>query len=263
MRGAETQRRAGAYQGWVAGRGGTRAPGRSWVWLLRPLLTPLVSRALRARFSRREARRLLRDALRDYDHQRSSILREREAGTRFMVHFAALTLGLYRALLARGVGEAEARRWTSEVTWLAYEKMAVIPWALAASTTRNPLRRFKRATNLFRRFPFRAPTYDIVDVPSEEDVVAFDVRRCAVAEFFQARGFASLCVDSWCNLDPPLARKWGARLERTGTLAQGAERCDFRWHVEPRKQGHTLSGDDAPRPCRAGPSCQSRLRCRS
>jgi ubiquinone biosynthesis protein len=233
------------------------------MWLLRPLLTPLASRALRARFSRREVRRLLRDALRDYDHQRSSILREKEAGTRFMVHFAALTLGLYRALLARGVGEVEARRWTCEVPWLAYEKMATVPWVLAASTTRDPLRRFKRATNLLRRFPFRAPTYDIVDVPSEEDVIALDVRRCAVAEYFQARGLASLCVDTWCNLDPPLARKWGARLERTGTLAQGAERCDFRWRVEPRRKRHTLPGDGSPSSCRAGASCQSRLRCRS
>jgi hypothetical protein len=28
-----------------------------------------------------------------------------------------------------------------------------------------------------------------------------------------------------------LARDWGAELERTGTIAGGGERCDFRWRV--------------------------------
>jgi ubiquinone biosynthesis protein len=84
-----------------------------------------------------------------------------------------------------------------------------------------------------------------VDVPGGEDVVAFDVRRCPVAEYFRAQGLSQVCVDAWCNLDLPLARKWGARLERTGTLAQGAERCDFRWHLESKpdtrspRQGET------------------------
>jgi ubiquinone biosynthesis protein len=72
----------------------------------------------------------------------------------------------------------------------------------------------------------------MVDVPAESNVVAFDVRRCPVAEYLSAQGLSELCVEAWCNLDVPLASKWGARLERTGTLAQGAERCDFRWHLE-------------------------------
>ena len=84
--------------------------------------------------------------------------------------------------------------------------------------------RLERATRLFRRFPFRAPSYDIVDVPRGDDVVAFDVRRCPVAEYFQSQGLSQVCVDAWCNLDVPLARKWGARLERTGTLAQSGRR---------------------------------------
>jgi ubiquinone biosynthesis protein len=61
--------------------------------------------------------------------------------------------------------------------------------------------------------------------------VAFDVRRCPVAEHFRAEGLSQLCVESWCNLDYAVAEKWGARLERTTTLAEGAERCDFRWCV--------------------------------
>lgn len=140
--------------------------------------------------------------------------------------------GFYRTLLAQGVTDDDARRLTAGVTWLVYEKMAAVPWALARLTEKTPYDRLRRATQWFRRFPFRAPSYDMVDVPADADVVAFDVRRCPVAEYFQAQGLSHVCVDAWCNLDVPLAKKWGARLERTGTLAQGAERCDFRWRLE-------------------------------
>ena len=48
----------------------------------------------------------------------------------------------------------------------------------------------------------------------------------------QAQRLAQLCVGAWCNIDVALAKKRGARLEHTGTLAQGAERCDFRRRLE-------------------------------
>jgi ubiquinone biosynthesis protein len=200
--------------------------------VLRPLLAPAVRRVLRSRFSRREIRVILDEAFKDYERQRPQVPHEQEVGARLMVHFAALTVGYYRSLRARNVTDEDARRLTADVTWLVYEKMAAVPWLVARLTRVTPYDRLERATQLFRRFPFRAPSYDMVDVPGGHDVVAFDVRRCPVAEYFRAHGLSQVCVDAWCNLDMPLATKWGARLERTGTLAQGAERCDFRWRVK-------------------------------
>ena len=52
-----------------------------------------------------------------------------------------------------------------------------------------------------------------------------------VAEFFAQHDASELCVNTWCNLDFPLAEKWGGRLSRTGTIAMGKERCDFRWRA--------------------------------
>jgi hypothetical protein len=40
---------------------------------------------------------------------------------------------------------------------------------------------------------------------------------------------SDLCIETWCNLDFPLAEMWGGRLERTQTLAAGCEHCDFRF----------------------------------
>lgn len=198
--------------------------------LVRALLTRPARHALGDRFDAQEIRSILTDAFGDYERRRPTLPREKQTGPRWMVHLAALTAGLYRALLERGLAPGEARQRTARVTWLVYERMAAVPWVLARIMGRNPYR-LKRATDLFRRFPFRAPGYDMVDVPSERGVVAFDVRRCPVAEYLRAQGLSELCTDAWCSLDVPLAHKWGAHLERSGTLAQGAERCDFRWRL--------------------------------
>jgi ubiquinone biosynthesis protein len=200
--------------------------------LLRPLITPAARTILRRRFAPEEIAGILDAAFQDYGRQRARLPAEQEVGARLMVHFAALTAAFYRSLRVRNVTDEDARRLTADVTWRVYEKMAAVPWLVARFSRLTPYGRLERATQLFRRFPFRAPSYDMVDVPAGDGVVAFDVRRCPVAEYLRAQGLSQVCVDAWCNLDVPLARKWGARLERTGTLAQGADRCDFRWHVE-------------------------------
>jgi ubiquinone biosynthesis protein len=132
------------------------------------------------------------------------------------------------------IPDEEAARLVSAAAWLVYEKMALPPRVLAWLLRRNPLRRLKMATDLFRWFPFGPPSYQMEDVPAEAGVVAFDVLRCPVAEFFRREGQPELCVRTFCQLDFPLARAWGGTLERTGTIAAGAVRCDFRWRVPPQ-----------------------------
>jgi ubiquinone biosynthesis protein len=95
---------------------------------------------------------------------------------------------------------------------------------------RDRLGRLRFATDLFRSFPFNPPGYLMEDISAPHEV-AFDVRRCPVAEYFRRHGASEVCVATWCNLDYALAEQWGGRLERTGTLAAGADRCDFRWKV--------------------------------
>ena len=112
-----------------------------------------------------------------------------------MVRFAALTAGFYRSLLARRVPEADARRLTANVTRNVYRKMAAVPGPSRASLGRRPTIASTYATELFRAFPFGPPSYDMVDVAADTDVVAFDVRRCPVAEYFRTQGLSRLCSD--------------------------------------------------------------------
>lgn len=198
--------------------------------MLKPWLGRRATAVLRAHHEKARAQEIFEKAFRGVS-QPAALDTEKSAGGRLMVECAALTLSLYRALLEEGLTEAQARAETAEVTAAIYNRMADVPWLLARLSARSPYARLERATRSFRKFPFGAPAYVMEDVPDDERTVAFNVTRCPVAEYFQKEGLPELCVESFCNLDFPLAEKWGARLERTGTLAGSAERCDFRWRV--------------------------------
>jgi hypothetical protein len=199
--------------------------------LLKLLLTPAARQALSRSLRPREVDRALQETWRIYDLLVPNIPKEPTWGGRLMVRLAACAVSLHRALVQMNVPGEESIRLVSAAAWLVYEKMALPPRLLAALITRDPLRRLKTATDLFRWFPFGPPSYRMEDVPAQIAVVAFDVLRCPVAEFFRREGEPELCVRTFCQLDFPLAKAWGGTLERTNTIAAGATRCDFRWRA--------------------------------
>lgn len=86
------------------------------------------------------------------------------------------------------------------------------------------------SVNGFLTFPFGRPGYRFEDV-AQDYGRSLDMRRCPVADYLGTHSAADLCAGSWCNLDYALAEMWGATLQRSGTLAGGAECCDFRFRV--------------------------------
>ncbi|WP_175546969.1 AarF/UbiB family protein [Modicisalibacter ilicicola] len=168
-------------------------------------------------------------------------------GAILTTHLAGATLGLYRALRERDVDKRRAYGLIYDTGWRLYRQMGESPLLLASAYTRDPYKRLKIATELFRLFPFGEPGYRWQDVTAAPGVVAFDCLECPVARFFIQNNEPELCVNTWCNLDFPLAEKWGGHLERTGTIASGASRCDFRWHADMESQGGAQPDDGAPR----------------
>jgi len=120
----------------------------------------------------------------------------------FITHAAALILAMHETLLRHGIAAAESHRLIYDIGWSVYRQMGEPPLLIGAAFTRDPRKRLKLATDMFRNFPFGSPSYE------------------------------------W--LDFPLAETWGGQLKRKGTIASGAEFCDFRWY--PRQ----LSGSRAP-----------------
>jgi len=202
--------------------------------LLRMIL-PLVRRLGRAPLAealgRREAERVLREVASGRHRRSERVAQESSVTGRLMVGLAEVTADLDAALRRRGLSEREARELVTRTTWSIYGRMGRVAAWLARLGGRSGEGRLRRAIALFRRWPFGPPAYEMRDVDAGAGVVAFDVVRCPVAEAFRRRGQVELCKASWCDLDYPLARDWGARLERSTTLVEGAERCDFRWRA--------------------------------
>lgn len=77
-----------------------------------------------------------------------------------------------------------------------------------------------------------ALAYDVIE--QSRDVFAFDVKRCAYAEFYRALGEPELGFLLVCTADFATAEGFGSdvRLTRTQTIMQGADHCDFRYRRE-------------------------------
>ena len=152
-------------------------------------------------------------------------------GAVFTTHAAAFILALHQTLTDHGLKPDESYRLIYQTDWRFYTQMGEPPLLVACVFTRDHRKRLKLATDIFRRFPFGAPSYEWRDVSTTDGAIAFDCLKCPMAEFFAKHDASQLCVETACKLDFPLAEKWGGRLERSGTLASGASRCDFRWYA--------------------------------
>lgn len=107
--------------------------------------------------------------------------------------------------------------------------ISLFSWRLAGLGNREGHSKLLKATQLFRAFPFNSPSFSWEDVQTNNKVVGFNCTKCPVAEYFKERNMSSFCVKTWCKLDYPLAELWDSKLERSGSIASGAEICDFRW----------------------------------
>ncbi len=199
------------------------------VELLPRIMKPLVRQALGDLYSA-EAIDNIVDRVRDhYRGLEPTVPRQETFGGDLMVHMAAFTISIYRTLLDLGHAKDRASRLVYDIAWRAYSRMGDVPWVLSGKFGEDRSR-LKFALDAFLTFPFSSPAYQWQRVDAGEGIYAFDMVRCPVAEYFRSHGLTDLCVQTWCNLDFPLAAQWGgATLERGETLAGGGRRCDFRW----------------------------------
>ena len=231
---AQARRNMAAQQ---AGAGGEARALKS---IVRPLLRWATRRALvgrsrstfspeKGRFTRADVDRIIRQLWRSYDELVPGIPWEPTLGARLNLRLACATVAAHRALVEAGVEKEEAVRLIADVAWEVCGKGAALPGLVARAFARDPVRRLRITTDLVRRFPFNPPGYVIEDVAAADGAVAFDVRRCPVADYFRSHDLGQLCVGTWCSQDYPFAEIWGGRLERSRTLAAGDDHCDFRW----------------------------------
>lgn len=198
--------------------------------LLGPVLSATVRATLRG-YPSVAPRQILDETWDGYEDLVPTIPKQKNFGAALIVRGAALTIAFYQVLIAHGFERTTAQSLVSAATWKIYRVMGRIPWLAARVMTGDPHRRLLLATRMFRRFPFGSPSYLWKDVDGDPGVVGFDCLRCPVAEYFNSQNQAGLCVAMFCELDFPLATQWGAGFARSGSIAGGSARCDFRWRV--------------------------------
>ncbi len=175
----------------------------------------------------------LRDFLgrvwRSFRERAGKIKWQKTVGATIMTRLALLTLIVYEALLTKCV-EEEALELTSKINWIIYSRLANRFWIFTRLFSNRPIVRVKRVMQFFIGcFPYNAPGYEMELLKTGNEAVVFNVKRCPAAEFFDSKDLSKLCIESWCNLDYPLAEKWNVKLERDKTIAGGSEYCNFRF----------------------------------
>jgi len=218
---------------------------------LRSIIDSFARSILECEYTEDEIEGILDEVWSGYDQLAHSVPSQETVGGRFMVHASAVEISMYRVLLLRGQSKERATKIIYDTVWHIYTKMGEVPWDLATLFRNSDYDKLRFATTAFRTFPFSSPSYRWQEIEAEPGVVAFNCLKCPVAEYFQSHNLAELCVNTWCSLDYPLARQWGAELKRTGTIAGGANVCDFRWHAlnAPEEKGsiETFSNDSEQR----------------
>ncbi len=136
---------------------------------------------------------------------------------------AEILMPLYRRLKTE-IGPSRARELLKE----AVDEFATgLGRSIARIEGAHSLDKLRNAVPMFTA----RDAIEIEPMEQSDTVMAFNVRRCRYAELFDELGdreFGRLMV---CGIDPPMTAGIGPdlKLERTQTMMEGADHCDFRW----------------------------------
>lgn len=153
-------------------------------------------------------------------------------GARHLLRISAYAIVLHTALVDCEVESELATALTSDAVCAAIRPSRNALVLVGRLRHRDRLRRALWASSVARRFYYRAPDWLMVNVPIEGGF-GIDVTRCVVAEFFESFGMSEFCQRVICDQDARDAAYRDIVFERSGTLAGGADRCDFRYHLRP------------------------------
>ena len=145
------------------------------------------------------------------------------------VRMAAYLLALERSFIAEGVTQASARELLRTGLFAVMRAIWKVPDAILERVgPKDAIERTRLRQRIAQRLYFRDPDWSMREVAADHGF-GIDVERCVMADYLASHGAASLCADVLCAQDLLMASARGELLERTGTIAGGAARCDFRF----------------------------------
>ncbi len=140
-------------------------------------------------------------------------------------------LAMYRALRARGASKEEAAR-LIHLGEVAFYKSVPMRWVMRLQgrgfLSQRGIDMWRRiaATSQERRYPDDW-VYEVVDGDGSDAGMQLDCIECGAVKYLEREGAPEL-TPFLCWIDYPQFAAMGLRLDRTETIAQGGQRCDFR-----------------------------------
>lgn len=149
-------------------------------------------------------------------------------GAGHLLRIGAYAVALRQALDEVGVDAHRANALISDIVFQTVMPARTALKRLGRLRHRDPMEAANWSSRLARRLYYRSPDWEMHDVPVAGGF-GMDVTRCVVAEYFDSLGMSDLCQAAICEQDVRSATHHGLRFERSGTLAGGSDRCDFRY----------------------------------
>ncbi len=150
-------------------------------------------------------------------------------GAGHLLRIGAYAIALRHALDQIGHDESKANALISDIVFASVMPARTALHRLGRLRHRNAMDAAGWSSRLARRVYYTEPDWEMQDVPVASGF-GMDVNRCVIAEFFQSFDMSDLCQAAICDQDIRSAAHHGLVLTRSGTLAGGSDRCDFRYH---------------------------------
>jgi hypothetical protein len=158
------------------------------------------------------------------------------------LYLTAAWLAMYRSLQGRGATVEEAARLIYLGTASFFDSLPtrwLMRWRGRRMLSPKRMERLRRdaARSQERRYPDDF-VYEWVEGDGHDFELGMDVSECGAVKYLEREGAGEL-ASYGCWIDYLQFAAMGLRLDRTETLAQGGQRCDFRIsrgkpvHVEP------------------------------
>jgi hypothetical protein len=141
-------------------------------------------------------------------------------------------LSLFRAWQAAGQPESALGAVTLSIARAMFARQPRLAHVVQGALARTPLVHilFRRlaARSQQRAYPADFVVEHVPASPSGEFDFGFNFRECGICKLFQAEGADGL-TRHMCQIDYVGSALNGLALTRTGTIAEGADHCDFRF----------------------------------
>jgi hypothetical protein len=143
----------------------------------------------------------------------------------------AAMLALYRSLQSRGATVEEAARviYVGSANFFnSFPTRWLMRWQGRRMLGRKRREQLTRSAAISqqRRYPDDW-VYEVIDGDGQSFEMGMDFTECGIVKYLEREGAPEL-APYFCWVDYPQFAAMGLRLERTETIAQGGQRCDFR-----------------------------------